>query len=661
VIATTAELALVAVTALLRYRERVDEILALNEAKRSLPFQLPPAPRKVDEHFQPMLAYFASSDVGRAALVLHGLTQAYDAVCTAPGPPPQNEVNRLFHLYFELAEIRPRLLAPNASDEELQQAAGTGPSEQMRLAYYVVESHRLSRNPALTRLLLAAADTLLETLGQNAGLFLSNPKTRAFVETLLDEFAVKHDFDDEGAERIVKRLLGSAAIAAFEQRGRIPEQPALKALAGAFGDVYAELRKDPAVDAADFLVGLTTERSFDRLVSTFLTNVAGDPSFLSSELVAREVVAATLKDVAKNVPAIRKDPKALLGSLEVALAVGADHVDPILRRELGGKPLATAVLGALAAAVGEDARANDLFARVASGEIVADLYAIALRTVAANPGSLETEAQLGPFATGLVTSFAGALSDTSLRDALGVETLRAVVSRSLAALAAHPELLARDHAFAGRVLEETLRAVAPLVADGVTLDDLLGVVEEALRASAENADQAGLAEPFGAVLSALVRSFAASGLRALLGSEGRSEALRGALHAVLANPALWRGLAHDGHVGAVIDGLVSASMGAGALPLSAPARVELLQRCLLALAQHGASLLDGKLEPGDLGVLVSKALEAARAQLGRGLDLDLVPELAGAALALYLGRPFSLHPLEASKVAALVELALGRT
>lgn len=66
---------------------------------------------------------------------------------------------------------------------------------------------------------LATADTLLEIAGQNAGLFISNPKIRTIVETLIEEFAIKRDFDDKKSELILKSLLGSAIIAVADSCG----------------------------------------------------------------------------------------------------------------------------------------------------------------------------------------------------------------------------------------------------------------------------------------------------------------------------------------------------------------------------------------------------------------------------------------------------------
>jgi len=636
-VALAADLAVVTLKALLRYRERVDEILALNEVQRGLPFRLPPAPADVAPHFAPMLDYFERSETGRAALVLQGLGDDFEAVAHATGAPPQAAVNRLFALYFELAEIEPRRLAPGEPELALRVRAVSGPSETMRLAYFVVESHRLSRNPAWTRLLLAAADTLLETLGQNANVFVSDPRTRGFVETLIQEFAGKHELDDDGAERIARRLLGSAAIAAFDQRGRIPERPALTALAGALGDAYAELRSDPELDAADFFAGLLQGDRFDRLVSTFLTHVADDPRFFASHALARDVLTATLRHVAKELPTLRAQPEAVLGALEVALAAGASHVDVLLAERPGRTPLAALVLGTLAREVEAAAGRHELFRALAHGDVVASLYGVALRAIAERPEALVPDADAAVAA--LVGGIAQALADAGTGNAgaaLDRDTLRALLARCLDALAHHPGLVARDGSFARRLVEAVCAAAAPLAKDGLTLDDLAVVADAAVRASAESPALARDGA-LGAALGAVAQALAQDGARALLDADARRETLLGAISAVAANPALWSRLATRDALGPVAGGIVAALVAPGADGgLAGPGLAEAIERCLHAVSQHGAALAAGALDAEAVKRFAARALEHGVARLGHGLDVPALPELVALSLSAQL-------------------------
>jgi len=639
-VASAAELAVVALKALLRYRARVDEILVWNELQRGLPFRLPPVPVDTASHFAPMLDFFERSDEGRAALALRGLTEAYEKVARASetGPPPQAETNALFALYFELCTIEPRALEPGAPPAA---AARASASDSIRLAYWIVESHRLSRNPAWTRLLLAAADTLLETAGENAGLFVSDPRTRGFVETLILEFAGKHDFDDDTAERIARRLLGSAAIAAAEQRGRIPERPLLAALAGAFGDAYAELRQDPTLDAADFFAGLLQGERFDRLVASFLTQVSDDPRFLASHALARDVVSATLRHVARNVPALRTRPDVVLGALEAALAAGATHVDALLAKRLGDAPLAAVVLGAVTKAVEEAAAQGALVRRAADGDLVPQLYAVALRAIAARPDALA--ADLGPMLAPLVGGVASALAEAGPAASLDRETLRAAVSCALAAAARAPAFLAADAGFAGRLVATLCGVAAPLAQDGLGTDDLATLADAALRAGAESPALAR-GDVLGVVLAATAGAIARQGARGLLDRDGRHAALVGAVSAVATNPALWARLAKQGGVAPLVSGLVAALAADGDAPLAGPGLAEAIERCLHAVSQHGAALASGHLDAGAIAAFAARALAHGADQLGRGLDLAALPELVEQALAAQLASDSAAPP-----------------
>ncbi len=162
-----------AVSALLKYRGRVDTILSLNETTRGLPFRLPPTPKVEDrtKFFSTMWAFFESTE-GKTILEAQGLMGAFEAVKEAVNndrDPAQMQLDLCYHLYFEAADIPSHLLAPTgATDAQLRQIASSGPNVEMRLAYYVVESHRLARNPVFARLALATVDTALEYFGENA-------------------------------------------------------------------------------------------------------------------------------------------------------------------------------------------------------------------------------------------------------------------------------------------------------------------------------------------------------------------------------------------------------------------------------------------------------------------------------------------------------------
>ena len=459
-----------AITAVLKYRGRVDTILSLNETTKGLPFRLPPAPAHDDRtrFFKFMWAFF-HSDTGVA--ILHSQDRAgdFDAVKSAienRNDPPAEALNRCYRLYFEAAELPAALLArDDAGSGDLRALASSGPNSEMRLAYYVVESQRLSRNPVYTRLALATVDTALEFLGENAGSFIANPRTRVLVESVISEFALKQDFDDFSIRQIYQSLLGSALFAALDNPDSLPNEAALKALFGALNDLRASAREKAGDSAGEkeradeFFARLITADGFKQLVSNLFRQVAADPSFLSADEAAKDVITATLNAFADDFPAILEgDKTAIFGVIEAGLAAGAQNVEGLLKARIGDRPLITAVATAVASEIGEQASANSLFSELGTGEIFAGIYKVALGAVAANPDALASETALPPFATELVTNLAKLLSETPLRETLERQTLRDLVSQSLIILSDHPELVARDSRFAANVVSAAFEA-----------------------------------------------------------------------------------------------------------------------------------------------------------------------------------------------------------
>ena len=167
--------AISAIQALLKYRERVDQILALKEASEAIPFSLPPAPFDFLAHQDEFFEFF-ESEQGGLVLELHGRASDFEQFKVNPTSAENLDLRLEFlQLFYEASDTAPIVLGPQSEARSVRSSA------EMRLSYYVVASHRLSRNPALTRILLASADTLLEVAGANAGLFISNLKTQAIV------------------------------------------------------------------------------------------------------------------------------------------------------------------------------------------------------------------------------------------------------------------------------------------------------------------------------------------------------------------------------------------------------------------------------------------------------------------------------------------------
>lgn len=646
----TAPLVISGIKALIRYRYRVDTIMALSTIEEGLPFRLPRPPINHKEHRADMLRFF-ETDQGQIMLALNNLTQAFKEVQNAvkTDAPMPDELSNCYSLYFEATEVKPNRWAPEAGAAAWRKSASTGPSAEMRLAYYVVESDRMSRNTALTRIMLTTADILLEVLGENAGTFISNPRVASVVEDLLVEFAIKHDFDDESIQFIYKRLLNSLAIAVLENPGIVPNKFLLQALFSALNDVRSQL-------GSEFVALLITEDGFHALIAAFLSQVAEDPSFLNADAVVKNILSAMLIELGHNFPElVQGDSEAVFGVLEAGLAVGASCVDTILNRKLSGHPLLTVVLGDMAREVNMLASQNLFFKELASGKIFAGFYRTILESIAANPAALAAEAQFKPFTTELITTFAGTLSAVKLKETLTMETFRELVQDSLTTLGRYPELIVPDNQFAAPVIRAVFEAAAPLVKDGFSNRDIIIVLDAALQTANENLALLKIEDRLETILSAVSGVLARDGLKQLLTVRGRKDALLAALQAVSVNPKIWGEFAAKDMVQPLVVGLLEGIEKDPTRLLAGPVLVDTMRRSLTAVARHGKLFIDGDMEPGVAKALMTLALDSAEAEIGNGIDGESLPLFLERIMLAFFKKPFDIEATDEAKIKKLAD------
>jgi hypothetical protein len=243
-------LVLSAIRATIRYRDRVDRVLSLSTAAEGLPFALPQVPMDTKPQRDEMRRFFRTGE-GQTLLVLNGLDQDFtrwDELLRSghsiQGAALLDNFDQCTELYRRSQGIGLYVLQPQLRDPAmLKSSALSGSGDDARLAYFVVESDRLSKNSTLSRLVLITADTLLELLGEDASSFIAHPRTRSAVESLIKSFTADRDFDDESAREIFRRLLGAAVTTALEDTSLLPNAPLLDALYGAINDVRKELKQ----------------------------------------------------------------------------------------------------------------------------------------------------------------------------------------------------------------------------------------------------------------------------------------------------------------------------------------------------------------------------------------------------------------------------------
>jgi hypothetical protein len=628
--------AISAIKALVKFTDRLDVIRSLTAATESLPFALPPAPTDDEPHIDEMVAFYRE-DRGRLILEIRDLKASFEFLMQGdprrPGVDVFNARGRLLKAYYDATGVRPKTMGP--SEERLIAAA---PDREMRLAYYVVESHRLSRNPELTRILITAADTILEFGAENAALFTADLRGQKVLATFLEEFAGKSDFDDDSADRILRRLLGSTVAAAIEHYGEYTAKPALGPLFAALADVREDL-------GDDFVASIISADGFERVLGTYLIHTARDPSFITRDEVLADVLGAVLTKIGTDLDEILRDPRALTGVFETALISAADHVPQILERKLDGRPLLATVLGSVAGAIANARSGDPLFDRIVDGRLLGEVYRSVLEAVAADPSLVGVESDADQLAARLISGLAGALSRQDLRH-LSTETLRELGIEGLRILAEHPRL-AGSNDFATSVLGAAFAAAARLLEAGARPEDLVEVAEAALAAAAENLALLSMDARLAAVLSEFGRQIAEAGLHATLGTESRKALLLAVLDAVIANPVIWDDFAEADLVRPLAEAVVAGLKNDPTRLVGGPVLVASLHRVLIAAARRGRRIVEQDVDTDQLRSLLAAALERARDEIGRSIDAETLPRFLERVILAFLESPTNINDPQA--------------
>lgn len=626
-------LAISAIKALLKYRRRVDDILSIKETTTGLPFLLPYPPSNDKPHWNAMIKFFEDEDgKGQAILLVNNLQDIFIQFAKAVSnrtDPDYSARKSLYRLYCEACGQPLEVSGP----DRLKVTIDDGSTPDMLLAYYIISSQRLSRNPTVTRILLATADTLLEVAGQNAGLFISNPKTKVIVETLINEFAVKRDFDDEGSEVVLKALLGSAIIAVADNPGKIAHKPALKPLFSAIGEVRKEL-------GDNFVAEIISHEGFNKLASSYLTHVAKDPSFITNDSFFKEVLKQTIQEWGNKFDDIQKDPKALLGVLEVALTASAANVDGILKRELEGKPLLVTVITAVADEFNKLGTEGKLIKSIGSGNLVPIIYKTVLKTIEANPTLLNDTAKTKTYVGKLLSGLAGALAEYKPKSQTSSELMENIAVRSLNILASQPDLLGENLKFSNEVLKAVFKAGADAGKDGFSDDDILFFVQAALDSATKNIGLIKMNDKYASIIASFGTTLSQHGIRNLLAPTGIRDAISSFLQSVAANPTIWSGLQEKNLVQPLIQAVLSGLATDPTNLLSGSRLTDSLQQILTILAKQGNKLINDKVTHEVINEMLQATLVRAQKEIGISIDGENLPDFIVRVLDAFLQNPF---------------------
>lgn len=634
-------LAMSAIEALLKYRRRIDEILSTKETTVELPYLLPEAPSNDEPHWNAIIQFFEPKDsIGQALLLVNNLQTVFEQFANArkEGKNPDYEARKkLYRLYCEASGVPIEKKGP--SGQPLYSYLDAGANPDMILAYYVVSSQRLSQNPAVTRIILATADTLLEVAGQNAGIFISNKKTRAIVETLIDEFAVKRDFDDEKSELILKTLLGSAIVAVAENPGKLAEKPALKPLFSAIGEVRKKL-------GDDFVAKIISYEGFNALASSYLIHVAEDTSFITKDEFFKSVLSQTLLELGNKFETIQRDPKAILGVLEVALTASAANVDVILNRKFGDKPLLVAVLRAVADQIEQLGKDNQLIRSIGSGTLFPAIYSTALKAIEANPSLINDVIKTKDYVGNLLAGLAGVLANYKPGTQPSDEVLKNIVVKSLNVLATQSDFLGKNQKFANAILTAVFKAGAQVGSDGFSIDDLLAVIQEAIKVASENIGLVKIDSRYADIIESFATVLVQQDISKLLSPEGLRDTMFAIIKTIAANPAMWNGLHEKNLVQPVVLAVLSSLAKDPTNLLSGPKLVDVIHQIFVVLARQGNKFINSNIAPADINELLKNALTRAQSEIGNSIDSENVVNFLIQVLKAYIQSPFPISKIQ---------------
>ncbi len=627
------------ISLLVKNIDRVDKILATREAGESLPFALPHAPIEFQiEYHKPMIEFFRS-DEGKLILEVYDIADKFrffeDNYRTTPFDEQILDIRGgLVALYFESTGIRPKTHGPDVSSEQRQDSRRIG--RDRRLADYIVESARVSRNPVVVSMLLLMSDTLLEFAGQNASIFISHPRKRAVIETLLNEFALKGDWEDQGFVSIFRRMLGSTLIAFGDNPGQLEHPGGLKVLFAALN----QLRESTGEEEKDLVSVIISADGFEKLMVAVATEAANNPSFLTRDQQAQDMLTLLLKRVAAEIPELKNDRKALTGLVQVSIGAATSTAAALLdSRAEGQQPLITDILVGVLRKVSDLGQSDQLVSQIISGDIIGPICQVALLAVSKDPRRFTASQQVADFTSGLVTGIAGIVGSQNLRSIWSDEVRRTLLTETLSVLGRYPGLLGSRHEFTLRLISSLYQAGAGAIADGLERRDLVELVEAVLQASSSNVALLKLDHRFTAAVESAGRAIAAVPLSSLIDKEGRKRLIKSSLQAIIANPVVWGKLQDNEMIEPLIKAMLAALTADRSGFISGSVFVDSAARMMQVMSRKGLLLFRNEVEITSLGSFLEMVVLKLEAETGLGVDGESLPHLLERATIAILDQP----------------------
>jgi len=656
-------LALSTIRAIIRLHGRVDGILATKAAADDLPFALLAGPVIAPGTIYDADDFFfdptpPANQIKPLQNVAAEYRDTFALICDVEGlhalaakrtGKPLTGLSQADKERFQFAKTRIEKLA---SGEPVTNNAALGQGDA--LAYYAVSSARLSNNPAYARLLIATADTLLEIVGENASLLISDPRTAGVIGTLVQEFSGGKDFDDAGAGLIFRKLLFATAVTLETHRDLAGNDRVARAFIAALTDIRTNPPKDAqgnALDGDDLIAEILTRGGVERLLSTFLTKLADDPHFSKTDDSLRKTVGAVLKEVSEVLPGGLKRGEGI-AIAEIAIAGIAGDLQNRLEKSytMDGKPLSIGgyVLTILVKEIRSRATGGTLANDVLGEAFFGELYRAVLTGFLQRPDLIARHAgndsAMQAYVGGLVEGILPLLRDTDFRNALGPDLFPRVLGIALSVTADHAAILTGQNGYATKIVEAALLTAAPLIQNGLSRDELISILDAAIKAAADNLNLARMSDNLKPVAQAFASTLKSQSIASLDTRENRIAIAKAFLVSLADNPQAWDRLGGKiGHGSAdivqpLLQGLIAGIAQEGAPDWSGPAMQDAIRRALGAALGQVDLLIDKKIDEAVLQAFARSAVEAARDIVAKSPDLgpEAIPRLLEGAISGFL-------------------------
>lgn len=641
---TLIPVAISALRSLIHLRGRVIEIRDVERVDDPLPLLLPTLPgnliRNQTKDPGRMQNAFSQDPVFRAALEARGLLEHFDKfhsnVDPQHGGPLEPDRHRdlfwrFMGLYYQISDQKEGL-EPFDID--------VGP---LAIDRFIVTSSVSGDSAPGLRILRLTAETLVEFLGDNAGVFLARSSNKLVISSILREFASRTDIEKDTPKRILKVLVGSIAVAASENGQRISDNPAAAMLFASLGRTRSEF-------GDDFVARIVSHEGFNAVVSDWAGSLIEDRYLVELLADMKGLDEGSYDPADPTTLPMRLQP--IFGALQNTLGVIGGHIGTAdaLSREGSFRAVFGAVLVGLtqnsSAVVGDALDADRFMASL--------LEAVITKT--SRIGAIENNDLIAPVFTNLMGALAKAVPEVGQDRAVaraekileqmalriqspamqttlseltlfGGETLARGLMIEIFAIAQERTnvLLEREYERSQDSAVVLLSQIPGLLRTGMNRDGSVRVIKTALERifSADDADTAFFAEIF-PHLTEIVRKLGEG--RARPSPEAIESAMGLLIRRIEGDRPVWQRLHEAGHLPIVIQTISSVLTG-DVVPahISSQTLLDIADEALGEFSSHGLTLSDLAAVSADpetflrdrIRSLMTQALVAAFAKLGR--------------------------------------------